>query len=107
MSASRVAELNDQLRKRGWGGRVLVSAGLQAQGIGFLDKVQLAVSLFDDFTPDNDPHGERDCAILTVGGCRVMFKIDYYDLALTRASEDPADPALTCRVMTLMMAEEY
>jgi hypothetical protein len=34
----------------------------------------------------------------------VFFKIDYYDEALAMHSPDPADPNVTQRVMTLMLA---
>ena len=37
----------------------------------------------------------------------IFFKIDYYDADLLNLSPDPANPALTCRVMTIMLAEEY
>lgn len=43
-----------------------------------------AVRLFNAFGPDNDPHGEHDCATLTVGAERVTWKVDYYDRAMTR-----------------------
>jgi hypothetical protein len=42
-----------------------------------------------------------------VGGNVVFFKIDYFDLDLSNHSPDPSDPAVTRRVMTLMLAEEY
>jgi hypothetical protein len=42
-----------------------------------------------------------------VEGERLFFKIDYYDSTLTMGSSDPADPAVTCRVMTVMLASEY
>jgi Protein of unknown function (DUF3768) len=64
-------------------------------------------SAFKDFTADNDPNGEHDCAILSVEGLRILFKIDYYDPTMLYASEDPADPRKTSRVMTIMLTEEY
>jgi hypothetical protein len=36
-----------------------------------------------------------------------MFKIDYFDKALTEHSPDPAYPSVTERVITIMLAEEY
>jgi len=39
-------------------------------------------------------------------GERVMFKIDYYDLYLKYRSENPADPDVTSRVMTIMLAND-
>jgi hypothetical protein len=40
-------------------------------------------------------------------GERVMFKIDYYDLDLKYRSENPADPTVTSRVMTIMLVSDY
>ena len=82
------------------------------RGVASLDattqaKIIKAVGDFDKFTRDNDPHGEHDCAILSVEDYRIMFKIDYFDPTLTYASENPADPAKTARVMTIMFTDEY
>ncbi|MBN9053141.1 MAG: DUF3768 domain-containing protein [Rhizobiales bacterium] len=38
---------------------------------------------------------------------RYFRKIDYYDLDLRYASPDPADPAFTVRVVTIMQTGEY
>ncbi len=37
----------------------------------------------------------------------IFFKIDYFDKALAYHSPDPADPSVTERVITIMLAEEY
>jgi hypothetical protein len=37
----------------------------------------------------------------------IFFKIDYYDRTLTHHSSDPADPTVTSRIITVMLAEEY
>ena len=36
-----------------------------------------------------------------------FWKIDYYDHALENGSENPADPEITRRVLTIMRADEY
>jgi len=104
---ARIRELNDQLRRKGVGGRVLITRGIQALGAKGLREVLLAVMGFDDFTEGNDPWGEHDCAVLTVNERRIIFKIDYYDRDLAYHSPDASDPAVTQRVMTVMLAEEY
>ena len=65
------------------------------------------IARFECFSADNDPYGEHDCAVLTIEGRRVIWKIDYYDKGMEFASPDPADPAVTERVMTVMLSEEY
>ena len=70
-------------------------------------KILDAVAKFDRFDADNDPYGEHDFGSVDLGTARLFWKIDYYDQALANHSPDPADPARTKRVLTIMLAEEY
>lgn len=103
----RIRHLNDLLRCKGIGGQVMITAGLDALGSTVVNRVLDAVIAFRDFTIDNDPHGERDCAILSVGDLHILWKIDYFDRTLRYHSPDASDPAVTCRVLTIMLAHEY
>ncbi|UVK41354.1 DUF3768 domain-containing protein [Mesorhizobium sp. AR10] len=103
----RIAQLNDCLRKSAQGGRIVMTAGIAALSAADIADIVAAVAAFDAFNDDNDPHGEHDCAVLEAGGKTVIFKIDYYDRSMTFGSDDPADPAITTRVLTVMLAEEY
>ena len=38
---------------------------------------------------------------------RVFWKLDYYDRDLRFGSEDAANPAVTRRVLTIMLSDEY
>jgi hypothetical protein len=105
--STRICALNDELRRFGRDGRIMITSGIQGLGTEGVARVLAAVAAFDAFTGDNDPHGEHDCAILTVEGVRVLFKTDYYDRNLTYHSPDPSDPTVTQRVMTVMLASEY
>jgi hypothetical protein len=58
-------------------------------------------------TADNDPHGERDYGSFDLQGRRIVWKIDYYNPWLTGGSEDSSDPLQTCRVLTIMLPEDY
>lgn len=103
----RVRLLNDQLRRTGAGGQVLITRGVQALGPDRLAAVVQAVRVFDDFNANNDPYGEHDFAVLRVEGVEVIFKVDYYDLDMDSMSPDPSDPAVTRRVMTILLPAEY
>ena len=106
-NAKRIRALNDQLRTTGKGGNIMMTAGIAALGGPKLTAIMTAVQTFDRFTPDNDPFGEHDCAVLEVDGERIIFKIDYYDCTMSWHSPDAADPKLTKRVLTIMLASEY
>ncbi|MEJ8574145.1 DUF3768 domain-containing protein [Microbaculum marinum] len=103
----RIRALNDAFRKNWTLGRVFLSAGISGLDEEARVNVLSAVIVFDQFTPDNDPFGEHDCAIVAIDGLRALWKIDYYDKDLRFHSEDPADPGKTTRVMTIMFPDEY
>jgi hypothetical protein len=104
---ARIRALNDRLRTTGRGGEVVITGGVAALPGPVQASVMAVVQGFAAFTPDNDPHGEHDCAALEVEGHRVLFTIDCYDATLRGGSPDPADPGVTRRVLTIMLAEEY
>jgi hypothetical protein len=103
----RIRALNDRLRTNGEGGNVVITRGLAALDAETLRKIMVAIQCFDQFTADNDPYGEHDCAITDVAGERVMFKIDYYDRSMQGHSPDESDPNVSTRVLTIMLASEY
>ena len=102
-----IRALNDRFRSSLAGGRVLLTRGVSEKGQGFTAAALAAVKAFAAFTPENDPHGEHDFGSLTVSGTKLYFKIDYYDALEQAGSEDPADPEVTTRVLTILMPEEY
>lgn len=107
LDVARVRALNDYLRQTFSGGALVLTPGLVALGRERQRTILDAVASFDTFDADNDPHEEHDFGALEVAGERVFWKIDYFDRALRGASPDPADARLTCRVLTVMLAEEY
>ncbi|MBB3953068.1 DUF3768 domain-containing protein [Aureimonas jatrophae] len=104
---ARIASLNDALRQTFRGGHVVMTRGVSAFGEAVRGRVLAGVKRFDAFTTDNDPHGEHDFGSVTVEGTVFFWKIDPYDLDLRGGSPDPADPDVTCRVLTIMRADEY
>ena len=81
--------------------------GIAGLGATAVNEIFAAVAAFDDFYADNDPWGEHDCAVMTVNGTRIIWKIDYYDRSRRYHSPDAADPKVTVRVLTVMRADEY
>jgi len=103
----RIRHLNDAFRKTGQGGKIVVTLGIRSLGALSVARLLEKIRDFDEFGPDNDPYGEHDFGRIDHEGSRVFWKIDYYDRALEYGSDDPADPAITCRLLTIMLAEEY
>ncbi len=101
----QIRELNDDARRTFEGCRVLITKGLQDSSdlATILDRVKH----FSDFTPANDPYGEHDFGVIQMADQTIFWKFDYYDLDLTMRSLDPSEPAITTRVLTIMLADEY
>lgn len=103
-----IAELNDVLRTTFLTGRVMLTEGIRSLADADREEIITKVRTFNDFSDDNDPYGEHDFGAFDQPGVgKVFWKIDYYDRSLSKGSEDPADPSQTCRVLTILLAEEY
>lgn len=111
---ARIRDLNDAFRhaptltaQRAGLNRVHITRGVADHGPEFVARALVAVRDFDDFTPGDDPYQEHDFGAVTLDGERLFWKIDCYDLAGAFHSPDPADPLVTRRVLTIMLASEY
>jgi hypothetical protein len=106
-NTERIAELNDEVRKHPFRATIVLTEGVQA--LEQADKQQLVglVSTFNDFNEGNNPHGERDFGAIDFNDVKYFWKIDYYDNSLHGGSEDPSNPNITHRVLTIMRADEY
>ena len=107
-TASKIAELNDRFRK---GDRKLgvqrTTEMVRALNSEQQQELFRLVRTFDQFTEENDPHEEHDFAIVELDEEEYFWKIDYFDLEMEYQSEDPSNPSVTRRVMTIMHSSEY
>lgn len=106
-NASMIRKLNDDLRIHRIGGTIVITPGIAGLGPAAVNQIMAAITTFDGFTEDNDPYAQHDCAVMTVDGVKIIWKIDYYDLSRTYHSPNAADLNVTSRVMTVMRADEY
>jgi hypothetical protein len=107
-SAAKIRTLNDAFRKRGEGtGRVHLTAGVAAYPWEQQAEIMQRVHRFNAFGTGNDPFGEHDFGMFRYAGKALIWKIDYYDRQVEFGSSDPSDEAVTTRVLTIMLAEEY
>ena len=121
---ARIARLNDIARQAmGVACTAVATVGFRSLSASDQSCVRELIETYDAFDEDNDPHGERDfgCVYQLGDGRwtterprshedereRVFWKFDYYDRDLQFGSEDAANPAVTRRVLTIMLADEY
>ena len=59
--------------------------------------------------PENDPHGERDFGVVEYQGHKIFWKVDVYanDGTFSWGSETPWDAQQSCRVVTIMLANDW
>ncbi|CUS43647.1 hypothetical protein J2X47_003699 [Sphingomonas sp. BE270] len=109
----RIAALNDRCRQGlDPTGRIVITAACLATLAEERGKVAQILAQADlmaairryVFRPEESR--ERARGDLVVAGHAVRFTIDYYDLTLEWGSEDPADPLVTVRVMTIMLPSD-
>ena len=121
---ARIARLNDMARQAmGVACTAVATVGFRSLSASDQSRVRELIETFDAFDEDNDPYGERDFGTIYQLGDgrwtterprvrddereRVFWKFDYYDRDLRFGSEDAANPAITRRVLTIMLVDEY
>jgi len=102
-----IATLNNKFRKSFIGGEVLLSAGIAAMSSEDKANIMSLVQNFNDFNEGNDPYKEHDFGSFDYKGEKILWKIDYYDLNNQYHSENPANPDITNRVLTIMTVYEF
>lgn len=104
---ARIRDLNDEARRYMTNGVLFVTPGIAALRPDEQADIIERVRRFEDFTPENDPHGEHDFGAFERRGRRIFWKVDCYDRTLEAGSPEPMNPVVTRRVITVMLAEEY
>ena len=100
-------EILDGLRRHLCNATAVMTCGVAALGAAVVSRIVRTITTYDDFCHANDPYEEQDFGAFDADGHTIFFKIDYLDKGLACHSPDPADPSVTERVITVMLAEEY
>ena len=103
----RIRTLNDELRNNLTQGTAVMTCGVAALGPEAVARIVKTIEVYDNFCHANDPYEEHDFGSFVADGHTIFFKIDYFDKNLAYHSPDPADPSVTKRMITIMLAEEY
>jgi hypothetical protein len=103
----RIRQLNDEARMHLTDGTLFVTPGISALPADDLAAILERVRSFDDFDAENDPYGTHDFGALDHQAHRIFWKVDCYDWKMQGGSPDPADPRVTKRTLTVMLASEY
>ena len=106
-NTDKIRQLNDILRTTFTGGRVLTTIGIRSKSVEDVSRILAKVRSFNKFNKSNNVYGERDYGSFDHNGEKIIWKIDYYDQDYRYMSENPADPTITNRVLTIMTADEY
>jgi len=104
MSTEKIRALNDAFRTTMIGGKVLLTAGVNALPSDVKAMVIRRVAAFFDFNEENDPHQEHDFGNFSLAGRKFFFNIDLYE---DPGGKDADGQSAITRVLTIMLAKEY
>lgn len=104
MSTDRIRELNDAFRATFTGGRVMLTASVDALPSDVKAMAIREVATFDDFDDANDPYREHDFGAFDLAGHRFFWKVDLYE---EPGVKTPDGEPLVNRVLTIMLAEDW
>ena len=103
----KIRQLNDILRTTFTGGRILTKIGIRSKPVEDVSRILAKVRSYNKFNKSNNRYGEKDYGSFAFKDDVIIWKIDYYDKNYRFMSENPADPTVTNRVLTIMTSEEY
>lgn len=107
IDTDKIRQLNDILRTTFTGGKILTTIGIRNKPVEDVSRILYKVQHFSDFNKNNNVYAERDYGSFAFKDDVIIWKIDYYDKNYEFLSENPADPTITNRVLTIMTSEEF
>ena len=104
---AKIRQLNDSLRRTFIGGDVMLTQGIRMKSEKEVAGILEHVRTFNNFNKNNDVYSEHDYLSFEKKKKKIIAKIDYYDQNYRYMSENPADPTMTNRVLTIMTGSEW
>ena len=89
---ARIRDLNDAFRHTFAGGKVVMTAGVDALPDMVKAEALEQAATFSDFTAENHPHGEHDFGSFELCGRKFFWKIDYFGATWSTAAKTRATP---------------
>lgn len=102
-----IRRLNDEARRSFKNVQVMLTLGIRMKSEKEVAEILERVRTFNDFNKNNDVYSEHDYLSFDYKGEKIIAKIDYYDQNYRFMSENPADPTMTNRVLTIMTGSEW
>ncbi len=104
---AEIRRLNDEFRTTFRGGEIVLTASVAELPDMVKATVLQMVAEFKDFNEENDPFEEHDYGSFDHCNREFFFKIDYWFPDINIRSEDPADPTVTKRVLTVGLSIDW